>query len=141
MSDLNIRNFPPSLLRELKTMALRDDESLRDHVIGLLEQIIMERESYSSEFSAYLDKVYPDGWPNARKAQVDAERIESIAAGKPIDLAPPDCRSLEDEPIAAPVELPISKAFEALAKTRPKVGDKCPHGYMNWLTCDKCRTA
>ncbi len=22
----------------------------------------------------------------------------------------------------------------------PKIGEKCPHGWANWLQCDKCNT-
>lgn len=47
------------------------------------------------------------------------------------------------EPVAVPVgvvESPaVAKLSEALAKPRPKVGEKCPHGWANWLQCEKCR--
>jgi hypothetical protein len=38
--DLNIRNVPEVLVRELKRRALEDDESLREWVIGALERAV-----------------------------------------------------------------------------------------------------
>ena len=57
--DMNIRNFPTPLLRELKTLAAQHGSSLRTTVIGTLESYLMERHPTAS-LNEYLDDAYPE---------------------------------------------------------------------------------
>jgi plasmid stability protein len=84
--DMNIRNFPVPLLRELKVLAASEGTSLRTQIIGLLEQVLMERYD-TPTLAAYINEAYPD----ERTDLMASLRVShaAILAGKPAPALPP----------------------------------------------------
>lgn len=43
-------------------------------------------------------------------------------------------------PAPEPKSERLQAAAEALAAPHPKIGEKCPHGWANWMQCPKCNS-
>jgi hypothetical protein len=127
MSTINFGAVESEWVRRVRLAALTESKTLRKFCFDAIEAARVRVTVGSSEME-HAPVVY--------KARSQGVTDLSVGVGDTCDV--PTRKPLE---LTTAAEIPIPDKLAALAKPRPKTGEKCPHDYMNWMQCSICRNA
>lgn len=115
----------PELVRSIDALAKRDRTTRSKEIIWLLRYAL-------------------SGTPIEGMTAPPVRIFETVARGTMRKSAVAKSKRAA-KPVPKPKKQAVHKAAahapaaKALKGALPKIGEKCPHGYMNWLLCPKCR--
>jgi hypothetical protein len=125
MSTINFGMVESEWVRRVRLAALTESKTLRKFCFDAIEAARV-RVSVGSPETEHTPIVY--------KAR--SQGVTDLAVGRGDTCNIPPRKHVE---LTTAATLPAPDKLAALAKPRPKTGEKCPHDYMNWMQCDICR--